>query len=833
MRSWTSAQAEQEYKDEKTGLEKTEKNSGMENTENRCPQMTEARKEEYRAFLAQHMEKADLADLEINSWLEQCDRFLQEHACTDRTVYELEPEALENVLDVLRGGELLHALKRQKNGRLLRALERYTAYRTGNIDITENKDRARKTGPAAPDRKLPAAPRLSGSLTELLTEADPGNPEGIPEWRTEPAFPTRQQKQILERERKRRELEEAASDRKLVREALEQQRKLDAADAAAAAFGRGSRIQDNHSRDREFRNTDVTSSTIQNPDVRKIYEKDLEKLEKIEERLERLEKERQNAGGSPAPAQVVVQVLPGSGQGVQTPVKGTGPVQAEAADSIEGAVPAGTQQHPGAAETENDHSAVPADEKTLLQPVESGKTKEGEETAEESAKESAEESADDSGFSSEKAGEQEAPAEKRSPLDDPDFVPRSMKILIGQTIGEEVPRDYYWEPNNTSRVFHMNTGIIGTMGTGKTQFTKSLIAQLMQNAQDNFDGTKPGLLIFDYKGDYNESKRDFVDAVQARVIKPYQLPFNPFSLAETRTFRPLLPTHTANAFKDILARVYRLGPKQQSSLFRCIMSAYESRGVVSAKPDTWKADPPTYADVYEIYEKDETIPKSDSLAAAMNKLHMFELFEKDSDRIGTLFDLLRGTVVVDLSGYDPDIQSLVVAIMLQLFYTQMVASGSSMLRDNLRQITRMVLVDEADNFMSEDFPALKKILKEGREFGVGVVLSTQSLKHFQTEDNSYADYIMTWVVHNVADLKDKDVDFVFRVPARSRKETELLRRVRELEKFQSIVKVGNEEPVRVRDLAFWELLEGKGKRAETPEDEAPADAKMSADSSDK
>ena len=189
-----------------------------------------------------------------------------------------------------------------------------------------------------------------------------------------------------------------------MREAMEQQRKQAAADAAAAAFGRGSRIQDNHSRDREFRNTDVTSSTIQNPDVRKIYEKDLEKLEKIEERLERLEKERQNAGGSPAPAQVVVQVLPGSGQGVQTPVKGTGPVQAEATDSIEGAVPAGTQQHPGAAETENAHSAEPADERTPSQAVESIKTKEREETAEESAKESA----DDSGFSSEKAGEQEA-----------------------------------------------------------------------------------------------------------------------------------------------------------------------------------------------------------------------------------------------------------------------------------------------------------------------------------------------------------------------------------------------------------------------------------------
>lgn len=53
-----------------------------------------------------------------------------------------------------------------------------------------------------------------------------------------------------------------------------------------------------------------------------------------------------------------------------------------------------------------------------------------------------------------------------------------MKILFGTNLqnGENV----LWEPNNTDVLFHTNTGIIGTMGTGKTQFTKSLITQLYQ-----------------------------------------------------------------------------------------------------------------------------------------------------------------------------------------------------------------------------------------------------------------------------------------------------------------------------------------------------------------
>lgn len=385
-----------------------------------------------------------------------------------------------------------------------------------------------------------------------------------------------------------------------------------------------------------------------------------------------------------------------------------------------------------------------------------------------------------------------------------DFVPRSMQICMGDVL--ETGEAYYWEPNNTDRVFHMNMGIIGTMGTGKTQFTKSLMTQLALGGKDNFDGTKaPGLLIFDYKGDYNESKKDFVEAAHARVLKPYHLPFNPLALIETRTFRPLLPTHTANAFKDTISRVYHLGPKQQSILFKCIMDAYKMRGILPEKPATWKKTPPTLSLVNRLYQQDDTVTKKDSLSAAMEKLEMFEIFEKDPSKTVSLFDMVEGVVVIDLSGYDPDIQSLIVAITLNLFYSQMVATGSSSLKEHFRQVTRLILVDEADNFMSEDFPSLKKIMKEGREFGVGVVLATQSMKHFETTDNSYEDYILTWVVHNVSDLREKDVDFVFRVPPKGNREKELYNTIKKLEKFQSIVKVGNEEPVRIRDRAFWEL----------------------------
>ena len=244
---------------------------------------------------------------------------------------------------------------------------------------------------------------------------------------------------------------------------------------------------------------------------------------------------------------------------------------------------------------------------------------------------------------------------------------------------------------------------------------------------------------------------------------------------------------------------------QRCTLFQCIIDAYAARGIIPANPATWDNSPPTFDMVYSLYANNEDIKKNDSLAAAMDKLYQFQVFEGAASKTQLLFDLLKGVVVIDLSGYDADIQSLIVAITLDLFYSQMQAAGSSKLNNKYRQITKLILVDEADNFMSEGFPALKKILKEGREFGVGTILSTQFLKHFGAGEDDYSKYILTWVVHNVADLKSSDVEFVFQVEAKSSDSQILYNDIKGLNKHYSIVKIGNSKPKYIYDKAFWEL----------------------------
>jgi DNA phosphorothioation-dependent restriction protein DptH len=381
---------------------------------------------------------------------------------------------------------------------------------------------------------------------------------------------------------------------------------------------------------------------------------------------------------------------------------------------------------------------------------------------------------------------------------------RNMEILFG--VNEKNNKQIYWYPNDTNKLMHTNTGIIGTMGTGKTQFTKSMITQLYRESKFNVDGKKIGILIFDYKGDYNKSKQDFIDATNAKVYKLYNLPFNPFSISVSDDPMPMLPFHIASTFAETIVKAFGLGKKQEAILGDLIIEAYERRGIQSVDPETWTKPAPTLQDVYNIYEQREDIKKDDSLYAAFRKLIMFKIFESDPFKTKSLFELIDGVTVIDLSNYDPGTQNLIVAITLDLFYSQMQANGHSKIDGDKRQINKIILVDEADNFLSKDFQSLKKILKEGREFGVGTILSTQLLSHFSTGENDYANYILTWVIHRVDDISVKDVKYIFNTQNKHDDE-DLLSKIKGLSKHHSLVKTGDSQrAIFMRDRAFWELV---------------------------
>ncbi|MGL5251393.1 MAG: ATP-binding protein, partial [Enterovibrio sp.] len=355
-----------------------------------------------------------------------------------------------------------------------------------------------------------------------------------------------------------------------------------------------------------------------------------------------------------------------------------------------------------------------------------------------------------------------------------------------------------WEPTNTAKFMNTNTGIIGTMGTGKTQFTKSVITQLHRNQAANVNSAPMGMLIFDYKSDYVDDK--FQQATAGKKFKLHKLPYNPLSLYGDT---PMLPIHTAADFSETMSRAYGLGRKQQLRLENLILESYEAAGIYSEDPSTWNRLAPTIDDVWALFLAQEKV-EEDSLYAALSKLARFKIFESEPEKMTSLYELMDGVTVIELAGYPPEIQNLVVALTLDLFYSQMQKKGKPAVQGDFRQITKMILVDEADNFMSQNFPSLRKILKEGREYGVGVILSTQDITHFQTGENDYSNYVLTWVIHRVAKIKPQELKAMFGVNEKSEQE-KLMETINKLEKHYSLYIDGAKKIVKMRDKAFWEL----------------------------
>lgn len=371
-----------------------------------------------------------------------------------------------------------------------------------------------------------------------------------------------------------------------------------------------------------------------------------------------------------------------------------------------------------------------------------------------------------------------------------------LQVLFGHEALHGAP--LLWEPTNTDKFMNTNTGIIGTMGTGKTQFTKSLVTQLIRNEMSNVGGAQIGLLIFDYKSDYVDP--EFIASNNVSCMKLHRLPYNPLSLYGNM---PMLPVHTATGFAETMAKAFGLGQKQQLRLRKLILEAYERAGISVSDPESWTLPCPTIFTVWQLFLAQDKI-EEDSLYAALDSLATYEIFESDPKMVTPLYEMLRGVTVIELAGYSPQIQNLVVALTLDLFYVQMQKQGKPRVVGNFRQLTKMILVDEADNFMKEDFQSLRKILKEGREYGVGVILSTQEITHFKTGENNYASYILTWVIHRVAEIKNSEVKALFNKDDKADQE-KLMEEIRRLEKHYSLYVDGDKKIVKMRDRAFWEL----------------------------
>lgn len=378
-----------------------------------------------------------------------------------------------------------------------------------------------------------------------------------------------------------------------------------------------------------------------------------------------------------------------------------------------------------------------------------------------------------------------------------DVVSHSIKITVGHTLSG--CRDIVFEPNNTKMVSHPNMGIIGTMGTGKTQFARSVIAQLSKEGLHNVGGNPVGVLVFDYKGDYKD--KEFLDAVDGTCYK-FNYPFNPLKLVINDEVEGMnLPAITADRISDSFAKAYGLGLKQQSNIKQVIIDTYADAGI-TRNPDTWSNPVPTMEQVIEKYF--ETYDANDKAFALFDKLRDYTIFTTDNSNCVSLFEWLNSVRVIDLTLYPDDTKKVIVSLILDLFYAEMRQLGGSRQENGFRELRAMIMVDEAHQFLKKDFSSFRSIISEGRMFGVGMILSTQNVSDFKTSKEDYSQFVLSWVIHHVNSISKAEIANIF--GANNPNGDRYMDFINKAKLFESVCKIGSKVEG-IRDVPFFELIQ--------------------------
>lgn len=292
------------------------------------------------------------------------------------------------------------------------------------------------------------------------------------------------------------------------------------------------------------------------------------------------------------------------------------------------------------------------------------------------------------------------------------------RILLGRRAGGKA---VYWEfghpdlPNRHILVF-------GASGTGKTYTIQCLLAELGRSGQNS--------LIVDYTSGFTGGQLDslFVGYFQPKqhVVRNEPLGVNPFRrqrYLEDGIELSDNPAQVAQRVVGVFNKVYNLGEQQWSTLYNAIREGVEQYGDVFTVP--------------RLLAKLEVISTAGGQSALpalslVNKLRPFVDMNPLGPRQGggweEMFTNPRNRChIVQLMGFASDMARLITEFILMDLYWFYRSCGSE-------ARPRLVVLDEVQNLDHAEGGSLASILREGRKFGLSLILATQTLSNLKREE---------------------------------------------------------------------------------------------------
>ena len=192
------------------------------------------------------------------------------------------------------------------------------------------------------------------------------------------------------------------------------------------------------------------------------------------------------------------------------------------------------------------------------------------------------------------------------------------------------------------------------------------------------------------------------------------------------------PINVAQRVADTFSRVYpKIGVQQHAVLRDAILGIFEDRGIKADKKATWRKPPPTLSalrDRLNVLADDQHNPSRRYAAAVANHISTFFVFNTFRGK-GIEIDWNRllgsggATFILQLRGLESSLEKVVTEFLLWNLIGYLESVGPSSLRC-------FVVLDEAHRLSLGENSPVERLLREGRKFGIGVILASQQPEDF-------------------------------------------------------------------------------------------------------
>ncbi|MGC4042256.1 MAG: ATP-binding protein [Armatimonas sp.] len=290
--------------------------------------------------------------------------------------------------------------------------------------------------------------------------------------------------------------------------------------------------------------------------------------------------------------------------------------------------------------------------------------------------------------------------------------PADIKVELGLDEQSGEPISWVGAVKGSPHLF-----VMGIPGQGKSWLILRLLSEIARQRVPS--------LILDFHGQFSDPNSSFARMASPRVIDvAVGLPFSPLEVSlggggnqwKTNSFQ----------VAEIFQYICDLGDMQRDLVYEAIRDSYQSAGFLDVESSGNIPEIPLMSLVFQRIKELELERRGvKNTTARVRPLFEFNLFREN----GTTIDFSEthsNTTVIDLHRVDMETLQLAAgAFVLRKLYKDMFRWGET------KHLRLCIVLDEAHRLARD--VTLPKLMKEGRKFGIAVIVASQTMQDFHPE----------------------------------------------------------------------------------------------------